>query len=95
MLDVMLVICTKMESENELLLCIHKSTFVRTLNMYFYSSRLTYTFMLGCAFFHTRNATADPTMTMTAAPNMTHPTIIPGNIVGWSCLVLAVIVIVG
>ena len=40
MLDVMLVICTKMESENELLLCIHKSTFVRTLNMYFYFADL-------------------------------------------------------
>ena len=36
----MLVICTKMESENELLLCIHKSTFVRTLNMYFYLADL-------------------------------------------------------
>ena len=27
-----------------------------------------------------KNATADPTMTMTAAPNMTHPTISPANI---------------
>ena len=36
--------------------------------------------MLECAFFHTRNATADPTMTMIAALNMTHPTISPANI---------------
>ena len=36
----MLVICTRMESETELPICIHKSTFVRTLNMYFYFADL-------------------------------------------------------